>query len=114
MSIIDLQRRVSRLVPPDSPAERYAEMERIAALLTPDQRMQAADLRARIDEVGIEGADGRRACDRRRDPSRAARDRGTRPMSYADLNRRLSFIGDGSPERLPGLPGPAGTERAPA
>ena len=55
MSIIDLQRRVSRLVPPDSPAERYAEMERIAALLTPDQRMQAADLRARIDEVGIEG-----------------------------------------------------------
>jgi hypothetical protein len=55
MSIIDLQRRIARLAPPDISAERDEEMDRIAARLTSDQLMTAARLRDRLDEAGYEG-----------------------------------------------------------
>jgi hypothetical protein len=51
MSIIDLQRRIDRLAPP----RPLPEDDPYLARLTPDQMMQAADLRARLDAVGPEG-----------------------------------------------------------
>ena len=52
MSLIDLQRRVDRLTVSALPT---ADGDALLSRLTPDQMMQAAHLRARLDEVGPDG-----------------------------------------------------------